>query len=401
MNGRVVLVAGPPGDDLVRHLRTLLRTAGRLRDEFVLVAPRETLDAVGVLAGLRPVVLPLTARPGRHDPEQAAQLRESLRGAEVGHALGARAGSLAVLAARGLGRARPRLVVTLYETTEPGVGMHAVGLVLDTVVANGADVVLTTSTELLERERRLGSVRRGLERVTRRGVLVARAVVPVPRQDVGGAAPGPADVGPVRSELARRRAHGTARFLLDVAPTTPLVVTVDDLVPGHGVKSVVDAAAALASPRARWFVVGDGPSRASLEAEVAARGLADRVVLLGARNDTAQLLRAADVVVSVDGRALTLMAALDASAAVVATDTPGNREVLDGAARLVPAGDPAALAAAVDRLLADPLALTQRQRLARRRARRLPTEEDLVAQLRSVYARPSIADPPSLTEPDS
>jgi len=405
LSGRVVLVTALVAADVARHLRHVVRAVASFADETTLLAPRALLDSLDAPAGVTTVELTVGERPGRQDPEAVARLREALRGADVVHAHGARAGAMSVLASRGLGRVRPRVVVTLHDARTGGVGTQAVGLVLDTVVANGADVVLTTSEELLERERRLGTVRRGLSRVVGHRVAVERAVLPVDRPTTGAAAGDGAP--PVTSAVVHRRTQAVARFLLHVPLAAPLVVTVTDLTAQARPDDLLDAAAALTVPGARWLVVGDGPLRAELEARIAVRGLGDRVTLLGRRADVDQLLRAADVVASAPldvVRADLMTAALQAGAAIVTHVDDGGRaasEVLDASARFVPAGDSALLARAVDRLLADPLDRSELQRLARRRARSLPGDRDLRDQLRAVYARPRAGDTPSLTEPDS
>lgn len=81
---------------------------------------------------------------------------------------------------------------------------------------------------------------------------------------------------------------------------------------------------------------------------------------------------------------------LNAGLAVLAGDTAGQREVLAGqpeAGVIVRLGDPAALASAMETLLSDPAALSQRQHAARRLAetkycweREAPALEALVAQ---------------------
>ncbi len=96
--------------------------------------------------------------------------------------------------------------------------------------------------------------------------------------------------------------------------------------------------------------------------------------LLGVRRDVPDLLGAADVVVVPsrwEGQPLVVQEALRAGAAVVATDAGGTREVTGDAARLVPPGDAAALAGAIEGLLEDP-AGPRRARAAARGAGRAP-----------------------------
>jgi glycosyltransferase involved in cell wall biosynthesis len=106
--------------------------------------------------------------------------------------------------------------------------------------------------------------------------------------------------------------------------------------------------------RAHLVVLGEGPQRDELEREAN-----DRVHLLGRVPDVAAWLRRADVLVHParwEGFGLALLEAMLASVPVVATRVSSIPEiVVDGeTGLLVPPDDPSALAAAVNRVLADP-----------------------------------------------
>jgi len=115
-------------------------------------------------------------------------------------------------------------------------------------------------------------------------------------------------------------------------------------------------------PAAHLLLVGaagDAAYHAALVAQIAAAGLEAHISLLGGRDDVAALLRAATVGVlssRSEGLPLALLEYGVAGLPVVATAVGQCPEVLeDGAAGLlVPAGQPAALAAALLRLLTDP-----------------------------------------------
>jgi glycosyltransferase involved in cell wall biosynthesis len=124
-------------------------------------------------------------------------------------------------------------------------------------------------------------------------------------------------------------------------------------------------------PEARVVLAGDGPLRPALQAAAAALP-AGAAVLLGERHDVPRLLAAADAFVlpsRSEGLSLSLVEAHGAGRPSVACDVGGNAEVLqDGATgRLVPAGDIAALAAAVADLLGDPVARARQGEAARAR----------------------------------
>ncbi len=110
---------------------------------------------------------------------------------------------------------------------------------------------------------------------------------------------------------------------------------------------------------ARFLIVGDGEERPAVEQEIKRLGLEGRVKLAGWRRDVARLLPAFDVLALSslwEGLPCVLAQALASGVPVVATDVEGTREaVAEGVTgRLVPAGNPEALAKALVELLADP-----------------------------------------------
>jgi glycosyltransferase involved in cell wall biosynthesis len=151
----------------------------------------------------------------------------------------------------------------------------------------------------------------------------------------------------------------------------PLVVCVGRLDPQRGADVAVAALALMTTPSVRLRLVGDGSDRAQIESQVSSLGLNDRVEMVGFCADPAPDIRAADVVAvpsRYDGLALVLLEAMACGAAIVATQVPGS-SALGAAGEIVPTEDPRSLAAAVDRLLADPerrrfLGLAARGRVA-------------------------------------
>ena len=165
-----------------------------------------------------------------------------------------------------------------------------------------------------------------------------------------------------------------------------LLVTVARLAEQKGLPTLLDAVAQLTDLPIRAVVAGDGPLRAGLESDIAGRALP--VHLLGRRDDIADLLAAADVVVVPslwEGQPLIVQEALAAGAAIVATDAGGTGEVAGDAAVLVPAQDPVALVVAVRGLIEDPARRAVLQDRARRRAVGLPTDADALEQVIAVY----------------
>jgi glycosyltransferase involved in cell wall biosynthesis len=151
------------------------------------------------------------------------------------------------------------------------------------------------------------------------------------------------------------RAAGKAALGLD----GPLLAGVGALLPRKGHDLTIRALTQL--PHATLIIAGDGPDRPRLEQLARTLGVADRVRLLGPMPHAAvaDLVAAADVMVLPtvsEGLANVWVEALACGTPVVTSDVGGAREVIDRPdyGRLVPR-DPAAIAAAVLELLADPI----------------------------------------------
>lgn len=86
---------------------------------------------------------------------------------------------------------------------------------------------------------------------------------------------------------------------LGISTRTPVAGIVAALRPEKNHALLLDAFAAVRQsvPDAALLIVGDGPERPALEAQIARLGLADSVHLLGTRSDIPQLLAAMDVFV--------------------------------------------------------------------------------------------------------
>ncbi len=109
----------------------------------------------------------------------------------------------------------------------------------------------------------------------------------------------------------------------------------------------------MAEPRrAHLLVVGrTGGDTERLEGLARSLGVAGRVHFLGARSDVLVLLAASDLLVSgsrAEGLPGVVLESMAIGVPIVATDLPAMREVLGGGERLVPVGDPTALARAIE-----------------------------------------------------
>jgi glycosyltransferase involved in cell wall biosynthesis len=172
----------------------------------------------------------------------------------------------------------------------------------------------------------------------------------------------------------------------------PILAVVGRLEPQKGHAVLLDAMPAILRqhPRARLVCVGDGALRRQLERQTRDFGLGDAVRFTGFRSDVAAWMALADVMVLpsfFEGLPLVAIEAMAAARPVVATAVDGTPEVvLDGETGLtVPPGNPEALAAAVCRLLADPLLRWRMGWAGRRRALGSFTQERFVRDTQDVY----------------
>jgi glycosyltransferase involved in cell wall biosynthesis len=155
------------------------------------------------------------------------------------------------------------------------------------------------------------------------------------------------------------------------APPSARIVTVGTMKAQKNHPLLLRAFARLNRPDARLMFVGDGDGRAALLSLAQELGLADRVILAGFHPDPSPFYATADLFVlssDYEGFGNVIVEALSFGLPVVSTDCPsGPAEILGGGrwGRLVPVGDAAALARAMDETLAAPV---DRDALRRRAA---------------------------------
>lgn len=169
------------------------------------------------------------------------------------------------------------------------------------------------------------------------------------------------------------------------ATRKPLILCVARLVPKKGVDDLIAACAVLqrAGVRFRCEIVGDGPLRAEIENAISSAGLGEDVALLGPMTHArliehlgeADLFALAPCIAEDgdrDGIPNAIVEAMAIGVPVVSSDISGIPEMVmhEKSGLLVPPRDRAALAAAMARVLADPvlgrrLARTARARLDR------------------------------------
>ena len=173
----------------------------------------------------------------------------------------------------------------------------------------------------------------------------------------------------------------------------PLVVSVGRLEPVKGQRVLLEAWAQVRArhPQARLAVLGEGSQRDALRALAERLGVSGQVAWLGER-PAGPYIAAADLLVQAslsEGMPNAVLEAMALGTAIVATRVGGTPEVVvDGVTgTLVAAGDAAALAAGITRMLDDPDARSRHSRAARERAQRQFSPEAMVAATEAVYER--------------
>lgn len=170
--------------------------------------------------------------------------------------------------------------------------------------------------------------------------------------------------------------RGRLRAELGLEATTPLLAFVGRLVPIKDPSTLLRALAAMKT-RAVVAIAGAGPLEEAVRAEARALGLAERVKMLGWRQDLDAILADADALVLSsrnEGTPLAIIEAFATGTPVVSTAVGGVPDMFsgDGERRaeglLVPPGEPEKLAAALDQVLSDPAMRRAMSEAGKRRA---------------------------------
>jgi glycosyltransferase involved in cell wall biosynthesis len=169
---------------------------------------------------------------------------------------------------------------------------------------------------------------------------------------------------PVPAASVRGRSRDEIRAGLDVDPSMTVVLIVSRFERWKGPRELIAALAGIEEPWRLW--IAGRPQRADeaeyerdLQALVVRSGVAERTRFLGERRDVPALMRAADVHCQPNSVAepfgLTYVEALYAGLPVVTTAAGGALEIVTpDCGLLVPAGDVAALRAALRRTVRNP-----------------------------------------------
>ncbi len=363
-----ILHVSQPVDGGVARVVADLVQGQRAAGHRVLVAcpPGGRLGPAAVSAGAELLDWPARRSPGGSVPAEALRLRRLVRsaGPDLVHLHSAKAGLAGRLAVRGR-------LPTVFQP-------HAWSF----AAATGA----------------LGAASRRWERYATRWSSSVLCVSEQERLD--GEAAGlradwtviPNGVDLAHYAPAERRA---ARLSLGLDLSEPLAVCVGRLCRQKG-QDVLLAAwpeALRRVPNARLALVGGGPAAQALAAQARALPEPYRVHLAGEVTDPRPWLAAADLVVLPsrwEGMALAPLEAMAMARPVLLTDVPGAREQLPEAHRasaLVAPQDPAALAEALARALADPLECARRGAEARGWVTERHDVRSVVARVSELHGR--------------
>lgn len=198
----------------------------------------------------------------------------------------------------------------------------------------------------------------------------------------------------VRPPSTGAAGNGDLRAELDIPPGAPLIGEIARLCAVKGQRELI-AALTLLDPRVRLLLVGKdleqgGAFEVGLRQEAERLGVGDRVVFAGFRDDVGSLLEELDVLVLpswTEGLPLIVLEAMTHGRPVVATPVGGTPEVVaDGeTGLLVPPRDPAGLAEAIGRLLAEPELRARMGEAGRSRVAERFSADEMTRRVLEVY----------------
>lgn len=151
------------------------------------------------------------------------------------------------------------------------------------------------------------------------------------------------------------------------------------------------AEVARACPEAHLLIVGDGPERAAIEAQIQNLGIESQVHLLGARKDVDHLLDLTDIFVLSslwEGLPLAIIEAMGRAKPIVSTHVDGIAEIIQDQKQglLVPPGNSAALAEAMMTLIKNSKIAVQLGATARKKVLDEYHIQKMIQQLEQLYS---------------
>jgi len=187
-----------------------------------------------------------------------------------------------------------------------------------------------------------------------------------------------------------RQAAGAWRQRLRVPAGAALIGAAGRLAPEKGFGDLIRAFASLDGGGAYLAIAGDGPELDELLELARGLGVGERVIMPGFVSDIPGFLRDLDLFVlssRQEGHPMALLEAMAMQRPVIATDIPGVADTIaegvDG--RLVPAGDVAALAAMMARLIEERDEARRLGKQARRKILGEYTVENMVRRTGVLY----------------
>ncbi|HKU15945.1 MAG TPA: TIGR03088 family PEP-CTERM/XrtA system glycosyltransferase [Steroidobacteraceae bacterium] len=141
----------------------------------------------------------------------------------------------------------------------------------------------------------------------------------------------------------------------------------------------------------RLALIGDGPLRGAIEAEIREAGAERCAWLAGSRDDVADVLRSLDIFALSslrEGISNTVLEAMATGLPIIASATGGNLELIEDGVTgtLTPPGDFASLAQALRSYVQDPAKRAAHGAAARRRAERMYSLSGMMNRYRELYA---------------
>lgn len=195
----------------------------------------------------------------------------------------------------------------------------------------------------------------------------------------------------VRNDAATLRQK---KIDLGVSPDEKLILCAGRLSKEKGQIDMVGAILHLRKLRpglaVRLMIIGDGPEHERISQAIQSAGLENSIVFTGHLKDLTPYYEAADVVAIPslsEGSPNVLLEAMAFGVPVVATEVGGIPEIVTHgeSALLVPAQDPGAMAAAIERLISDPGTASTLARQARQKVETEYSPETRAKDLISIY----------------
>ena len=159
-----------------------------------------------------------------------------------------------------------------------------------------------------------------------------------------------------------------------------------------GLDVFLRAAALVAAkqPNVSFAIAGEGPLRPALTQQARELGLEGRLAMPGSVKDIPTFLAGLDVAVlpsHSEGLSNALLEYMAAGKALVATAVGGNVQLVEDGRHglLVPPGDPEKLAAAITRLLTDPVLAQRLGTAARRRTEERYSRQRMMQRFETLY----------------